>query len=82
MRRLSPRALRLLTYYFGHGLSLSQSARAAGFRGRSTSSLCNTAKRIVDRFYEDPQKIFAQMRKFQVEVDLTRLRRLLKGEKG
>lgn len=81
-RRFSPRALRLLKFYFADNLSLSESARLAGFAGGSVQSLCNTGARVLARFYQDPEAAFRQMKAFQARETLAQLRRRLSQEGG
>ena len=46
--KFSPRQLRFLELYFC-GLSLKAAARAAGYRGSSAQSLCNTGAAVLRR---------------------------------
>ena len=46
--KFSPRQRRFLELFFG-GFTMSAAARAAGYRGSSASSLCNTARAILLR---------------------------------
>lgn len=61
MREVSRRQAKLVELYFAGGLPASKAALLAGFRGKTTAALCNAAKRVLDRFAQDPQRFFTAM---------------------
>lgn len=63
--KFSPRQLRFLELYFT-GLSMKTAARAAGYRGASDQSLCNTGKAILTKFTKDPNFHRAWRRKRKI----------------
>ena len=57
--RFNQRQLRFLELYFS-GYKMSTAARAAGYMGKSPQSLCNTAKKILNKFSDHPDSFFHQ----------------------
>jgi len=56
-QRFNPKQLRFLELYFS-GCKMKTAARAAGYKGKSPQSLCNTAKKILDKFSDHPDAFF------------------------
>jgi len=63
--RFSHRAMKFLELYFG-GALMKDAARAAGYRGASDQSLCNTGKAILTKFTGDPDFHRAWRRKRKI----------------
>jgi hypothetical protein len=78
MREVSRRQAKLIKYYFGDGLPPSKAARLAGYRGRSTAALCNTAQRVLLKFLENPQRFIDAMKR----EALRELRERIERERG
>ena len=55
--RFSPRQLLFLELFFS-GLSMKDAATGAGYRGSSAPALCNTGRKILDKFVANPQALF------------------------
>jgi hypothetical protein len=62
---MSPREQRFLELYFFSGEKITQheAAKKAGYRGKTKQALCNTARRIIQKFESltDPRGIFRQI---------------------
>lgn len=56
MREVSRRQAKLIKYYFGDGLPASKAALLAGYRGKTTAALCNSAQRVLLKFLKNPQR--------------------------
>jgi hypothetical protein len=63
MREVSRRQAKLIKFYFGDGLPASKAAQLAGFRGKSTAALCNTAQRVLLKFLENPQRFIEAIKR-------------------
>ncbi len=63
--RFSLREMKFLEFYFG-GALMKTAARAAGYRGASDQSLCNTGKAILTKFTKDPNFHRAWRRKRKI----------------
>jgi hypothetical protein len=57
--------MKFLELYFG-GALMKDAARAAGYRGASDQSLCNTGKAILTKFTKDPNFHRAWRRKRKI----------------
>jgi hypothetical protein len=57
--RFSPRAMKFLEFYFG-GAKMKDAVRAAGYSGSTDQSLCNTGRKILDKFGSYPQALFSR----------------------
>lgn len=73
--RFSPRAMKFLELYFG-GALMKDAVRAAGYCGSTNQSLCNTGRKILLKFGNNPQRLFRRAgtreRKIaQLLVDMT-----------
>jgi hypothetical protein len=55
--RFSPRQIKFLELYLS-GFLMMASARGAGYRGSSAPALCNTGRKILDKFVANPQALF------------------------
>jgi hypothetical protein len=55
--KFSPRQMKFLELYFG-GALMKDSARAAGYRGASDQALCNTGRKILNKFGKNPKALF------------------------
>lgn len=63
--KFSPRQIRFLELFFS-GCLMKTAARAAGYRGASDQSLCNTGKAILTKFTKDPNFHRAWRRKRKI----------------
>jgi hypothetical protein len=55
--KFSPRQITFLELYLS-GFLMKDAARAAGYRGSSDQALCNTARKILDKFSTNPKALF------------------------
>jgi hypothetical protein len=55
--KFSPRQMKFLELYFG-GASMKNAARAAGYRGATPQALCNTGRKILNKFGKNPKALF------------------------
>ena len=55
--RFSPRQIKFLELYLS-GFLMKDAARAAGYRGASAQSLCNTGRAILSKFVANPKGLF------------------------
>ena len=69
--RFSLRAMKFLELYFG-GALMKDAARAAGYRGASDQSLCNTGRAVLTKFgfSKNHKLLFRRMKIAQLFVGL------------
>jgi hypothetical protein len=84
--KISRRQITLIELYFGRDFPASRAAFLAGYKGRSTAALCNTAQRVLLRFLEDPQAFINAMKVQKLRdwhlQNLRTLREKIEREKG
>jgi hypothetical protein len=57
--KFSPREIKFLELFFS-GFTMKASAKGAGYRGSSDPALCNTGRKILDKFSNNPRALFRQ----------------------
>jgi len=61
------RQLRFLELYFS-GCKMKTAARAAGYKGRSDQALCNTGRKILNKFSKTPKALFSLAGTREIEI--------------
>jgi hypothetical protein len=56
----SLRAIKFLELYFG-GALIKDAARVAGYKGTSDQALCNTGRKVLDKFSNNPHALFRRV---------------------
>ena len=56
-RRFTSRQLRFLELFFS-GYKMKNAARAAGYRGASDQSLCNSGRKVLNKLSKNPNLLF------------------------
>jgi hypothetical protein len=55
--KFSPREIKFLELFFS-GFTMKASVKGAGYRGSSDPALCNTGRKILEKFSKTPQALF------------------------
>jgi len=58
-RKFSERELKFLDLFWG-GAQKRVAARLAGYKGRSDQALCNSAARVLKKFYNNPKALLCR----------------------